>query len=316
MGNIFVSIAAYRDTECYWTLKDLYDKAKYPERVFVGLCLQTSPSDDDLTKNPVQSHHGQIRVLKYDSEQSKGVCWARSKIQSLWRGEEYFLQLDAHMRFDQDWDEKLILQLKNCDSKKPVLSSYPPAYDPPNTLHGNQVSIINFAPFDAYSGMIYGFYSYMWPVNRMPERPVKRYVCICNFVFASSDIIKEVPYDPHVYWFGEEITYSVRAWTHGWDIFAPNDTSVYHWYNTKRTKHWDEHSREWWKENSKSFARVKHLLGTEPVYADNPHLVDLGKYGLGTVRSIHEYELEAGINFRTKSIIENKALTSEKLMKL
>ena len=35
--TIFVQIASYRDPELQWTLKDLFEKAKRPENIFVGI---------------------------------------------------------------------------------------------------------------------------------------------------------------------------------------------------------------------------------------------------------------------------------------
>ena len=36
--RIFVSIASYRDTECQWPVKSLFERARPPERVFAGTC--------------------------------------------------------------------------------------------------------------------------------------------------------------------------------------------------------------------------------------------------------------------------------------
>ena len=38
--RIFVSIAAYRDPECAWTLHSLFAAAAHPERVRVGVVWQ------------------------------------------------------------------------------------------------------------------------------------------------------------------------------------------------------------------------------------------------------------------------------------
>lgn len=38
--RIYVSIAAYRDPECQWTMRDLFKQATHPERVFVGVVWQ------------------------------------------------------------------------------------------------------------------------------------------------------------------------------------------------------------------------------------------------------------------------------------
>ena len=39
-----------------------------------------------------------------------------------------------------------------------------------------------------------------------------------------------VPYDPTLYFLGEEITLAVRAYTHGYDLFHPSETIVWHEY--------------------------------------------------------------------------------------
>src|SRR5260221_13345699 len=46
LPRIFVSIASYRDTECQWTVKDLFEKARHPERVFAGICWQFIAAED------------------------------------------------------------------------------------------------------------------------------------------------------------------------------------------------------------------------------------------------------------------------------
>ncbi len=52
--------------------------------------------------------------------------------QKLWAGEEYYLQIDSHMRFAPGWDEQLIHWLAACEQQaqfgKAVLSTYPPDF--------------------------------------------------------------------------------------------------------------------------------------------------------------------------------------------
>ena len=43
--------------------------------------------------------------------------------------EEYYLQIDSHMRFAEGWDSEIISQLKACPANWPVLSTYPPGYE-------------------------------------------------------------------------------------------------------------------------------------------------------------------------------------------
>src|SRR6266850_4847037 len=105
--RIFVQIASYRDPECQWTLKDLFEKATNPERVFVGIAWQYVIGEDDHCFQ-IETRPKQVRIQRLNARLSKGVCWARSMTQQLWQCEEYTLQIDSHMRFEPDWDQKLI----------------------------------------------------------------------------------------------------------------------------------------------------------------------------------------------------------------
>jgi hypothetical protein len=49
-----------------------------------------------------------------DADEATGPCFARHVTQSLYRGEDYFLSLDSHMRMVQNWDELLIEELSLC----------------------------------------------------------------------------------------------------------------------------------------------------------------------------------------------------------
>jgi hypothetical protein len=62
---------------------------------------------------------------------------------------------------------------------------------------------------------------------------------------------------------------------------------------------WDDQSKRgetmFWKQQDIGRSRIRQLLGVE----DNGH--DLSEYGLGTVRTIRDYEKYAGIHFKKKS---------------
>lgn len=46
LPRIFVSVAAFRDADCQWTLRDLFVKAAHPGRVFVGVVWQIDSEAD------------------------------------------------------------------------------------------------------------------------------------------------------------------------------------------------------------------------------------------------------------------------------
>ena len=56
--------------------------------------------------------------------------------------------------------------------------------------------------------------------------------------------MSEVPYDPELYFHGEEITLAIRAFTHGYTLFHPPEHVLWHEYTRYyRQKHWDDHVR-------------------------------------------------------------------------
>ena len=112
--RIFVQIASYRDVDCQWTVKDLFDQATQPERVSVGICWQSESGTDQDCFREKPPRPDQVRTVSFDARQSKGQSWARLQAQKLWRGEEYTLQTNSHMRFEKGWDARLVAMLKKC----------------------------------------------------------------------------------------------------------------------------------------------------------------------------------------------------------
>ena len=114
--KIFVQIASYRDPQLIPTIKDMLEKAKKPKNIRLGIARQFHPEDgfDDLSE---YENDKRFRILNIPYTESTGVCWARNLTQQLYEGEEYTVQLDSHMRFEQDWDDTLIKMIKKLQKK-------------------------------------------------------------------------------------------------------------------------------------------------------------------------------------------------------
>lgn len=294
-GRIFVGIAAYRDPDCQWTVKDLFDKAARPDRVFVGICWQLIPGRDDDCRT-VRTRPGQVREVTFHAtEESRGACWARHQVQKLWQGEEYFFQIDSHCRFEPGWDARYIEMLRACPSPRPVLTTYPAGFEPPDKLGVKRITYMTADRFHDTGVLIAG--SWTTSMKAAPAAPVPTALLAAGQVFAPGRLAEEVSYDPCIYFQGEEISMAVRLWTHGWDLFLPNDCLLYHDYTAGRNdkRHWSDNS-DWHPLSRRGTDRVMHLLGTR--HSTEPAVVfELEKYGLGTVRSLADYESHAGIDF-------------------
>jgi hypothetical protein len=119
-----------------------------------------------------------------------------------------------------------------------------------------------------------------------------------GMLFAPGNIVQEVPYDPHIYFSGEEISLAVRLWTHGWDIFQPSKVIAYHNYGKQpeRPRHWEDQI-DWTALSKESVRRLRYLLGTSD---DGNGLADIGRFGLGTTRSLAEYEQCFQLDFKLR----------------
>ena len=302
---IFVSIAAYRDSQLEPTFRDCVSKARHPQRLRFGICWQHG---DDEKPLPF-AHHPHVRVLDVDWRQSRGACWARSEIMRLYQGEDYFLQIDSHCRFATAWDERMIATMAQTGSEKPVLSTYAsgftPAFEGSEERLGGQPQLMAIQTFTA-EGL-----PQLKPVD-MPERhchtashhtsrsqPMRARFLAAGFLFTLGSFVEEVGYDPELYFFGEEIAMTLRAFTHGYDLFHPNEVLVWHDYVRSYAKrHWDDHTEE--KQPARDYStldipsreKIKRLLSNQSV----------GSYGLGPVRTLADYEAFAGLSFRERKV--------------
>ena len=298
MDKIFVQIPSYRDSELVKTIDDCISKCSDPNRLTFGIAWQHNtkdPFDHELEK---YFNDPRFTIEDIPWQDSKGACWARSLIQQMYQGERYTLQIDSHHRFAQDWDTSLIGWLDQTGSPKPLLTCYPRPY-----YAGNESIVLNTSPqvMVAIEFTSYGHARLKGDeVHITDGLPVKGRFLAAGFIFTLGKFCQECKYDPDLYFEGEEITLSLRAYTAGYDFYHPPVNVIWHDYATyDRVKHWADHTpgkveNPWYNIDSYSKQRVRQLLRMEELN------IDLGEYGLGTVRSFEEYEAYAGIDFKTK----------------
>jgi glycosyltransferase involved in cell wall biosynthesis len=307
-NTIFIQIAAYRDPQLVPTLKDMIDKAKFPENLRIGIAWQHKPGDDwdnleDFKDDP------RFRILDINYKESQGVCWARNAVQKLYQGEKYTLQLDSHHRFAQDWDDTLIemlIDLQKNGGPKPLITSYIPSFDPDNDPAARiqepwKMNFDRFIPEGAVFFLPASFDSWEDKSKPLPGRFYS-----AHFAFTVGEFCKEVTHDPNYYFHGEEISIAVRAYTHGYDIFHPNKVVCWHEYTRKgRSKQWDD-DPVWGNRNSECHLRNRKLFEMDGEKRD----IDFGPYGFGTERTLRDYEKYAGISFGKRAI--QKSVTERK----
>lgn len=295
--RIFVSIASYCDPDLPRTLGDCLANAKYPDRLRFGICWQYDvqhPVDVSLFQRDQRFH-----FLNYRIEESQGGTWARSMAQRFWDGEAYTLQVDSHMKFEPAWDETLVRMIQSFPSEKPLITVNAPLfwYDDQWRLQrqtdlGIRTTRVNgWGASDGWAP----WFDWGTPNTRSPGR--NRFIS-GNFVFTLGKWNSEVPQDPNHYYWGEEFNLTVRSFTHGYDFFLPQEIVAWHqMHPIPPRRHW-EHGQEVVQEKNRiAFERLHWLLYSDEADAHR----QLGPYGPGQQRAIRDYEIYAGMDFKTKT---------------
>jgi len=357
--SVFLSIAAYRDNTCHKTLSKSFERADHPERLFVGLvqmncqaqrgCYtgtgwgntrqwvpQKGPDPDcagifcasDLGKKYCEA--GQLRVLKLDETDSLGPFFTRFLNSHLWRGEAYFMQIDAHTDFRTGWDTTLIDMMKKTPSYPySVISNYPPSGSPSSERPWKRVSSRSFGNpnpaalcschFEELPGGSTGekkktvrlTSTMRRAVSEDAARPRHTGFVAAGFFFSHGSLAQGVPFDPFLpyIFMGEEIAMSIRFWTAGYDIYGPTVDVLAHEYVRK------EAPKYWESVNSIFSNPAIHNDLTDLLMPRLMHLVGYGEmkdrkkvpatlatrmdtYGLGSMRSGENFTKLMGFNMK------------------
>lgn len=306
--KILVSVASYCDELLFFTLKDCYGKADKPENLIFAVVDQ----NDSSQRNSIEelSFSDQIRYVYINKMETFGVSWARNIAFSLHDDEEYLLQIDSHTYFEEGWDSNILQQYSKVleNSEKPILSVYPYAFH----FDDNDVPV-----FKKPSGQ------YVMELRPHPDtpltddsavlrfraghikttKPVSGCHLAAGFIFTKASFIEEVPYDPFLYFHGEEQSLSIRAYTRGWDIYHPAWIPLYHYYKESGVSYTNQH----WHESVRDKRSLKHThlrqRSKERVnrlfYGDGM----IGSvYGLGQTRSLSDFIHFSGIDYQNKKI--------------
>jgi hypothetical protein len=304
--SIFVSIASYCDPVLGFTLARARTAASRPRDLHFGVLDQTLEPPPASTFSLLAP--ARLTYQRIDPVFARGPCWARALAMALYDGEDWFLQLDSHMDFEPGWDERLIAQAQDLlpGRRGVVISAYPNAFffhqgrAIPRPAGGNVLAHVvkPGATFDP-DHLVLGFEAHA--VNS--DRPLPGFHLGAGCLFAPGRFALDFPYDPAMYFHGEEQALAARLFTHGWDIVHMPGLPIYHLYNDgasgvpPRPLHWDPthetgRPQTWWDLEQRSRRRLTSLLAGEP----------LGAYGLGRERTLAEYARWCGIDYATKTL--------------
>jgi len=235
LDTIFVGIAAMNEIDTIQTIENALEMAAYPDNISFGVWNHSTHGEDLIYSHP------RVRIVNAHYPISMGLGVARSCVASLYGGEKYYYQIDAHMLFQKDWDEKLVEAHKRLEAGvawKPIISYFGQmwwtdedgkiqGYDPETSVIGLPMT---YSPEHRSFGL---------PINighpegaKMWEETDKPYLEHYNiqggFLFTKANFLWDVGYDPQLMFYGEELLLAMRAWTRGYRIFVIKDPIQWH----------------------------------------------------------------------------------------
>jgi hypothetical protein len=297
--SIFIQITSYHDYELEKTIRDAIDKSSGETELVFG--VHSIFYEDNSWIEPVRNI-ANVKLVESKAPKNLGMGLGRAIAHDLYNGEDYYFQIDAHSRFDQDWDTFLINEINTHKSngfKKPLISQYPKPF-----WYEGDIEKIN-----QHEEVVTQFYwkdKERFKHNRMPMQgtvlnPKGNIFSISvsgGSTFTEGEFIKP---NKLIFADGEEIFMAARAYTSGYDFFVPSEMFMYHLYygtegkNARRIVYpdWPEQTAEL---NKISVDEIRFVLSGEGI---------VGEGRLGTERTLSEYGKFCGLDFVNGEILDN-----------
>lgn len=133
MASIFVQIPAYHDLELENTIKSIYLNCSKSHIINVGVHFNYYDHIPEIIDKclSVKYDNGRVKSLINKAPHGLGTALSRYLANSFYDGEDYYLQLDSHMKLRKNWDEIIIqdfLFLREHYASKIAISAYPNMY--------------------------------------------------------------------------------------------------------------------------------------------------------------------------------------------
>jgi len=320
--SIFISIASYQDPLLVSTIFSAYENAENKNDLIFSICDQ---SDNTIDINGV-TFSDQIHYDHVDPLFSKGPCWARHRAQSFFNEEDFFLQVDSHTQFAPKWDSIFIKELEKISAnqeideyfKKPIITSYPRSFKVLDFEKGlfelntgdKHTQVITYRKDSLF---LKGSFSRQIGIPTKHTDITHAILLAAGCIFTKGAFVKEIPYDPNYYFYGEELSLAMRAFTNGYSFFHIPDVPLFHLYtdtsDIPRKLHWDpeddqKRAVKWTELDKKSLNRLDDLFADK---VEEP-------LSLGKERSLEDYALISGIDLKNNLVLDIEKATESSFL--
>jgi glycosyltransferase involved in cell wall biosynthesis len=296
MKTILVEIAAYRDNELPLTVESCLKAADHPELLRFAIYHQYGPESEHLLKT--FKSDGRFRLQQCRWQESGGVGRARRACDDMYQGEDFYLQIDAHTRFEPGWDTRLLMEWQRAAHSRAILTSYPPAY----RYDDNDTEV--YIASEPNRLVVHDFFMDRIPVfygkalSPGSTRSLQGAFCAGGFQFGPGQRCIEVPYEPRVVFIGEEVVHSLRLFAADYALFSPLDQPLSHLYI--RSQH-QKNAYHFWQDfqNDAELKAEYDMLTLRSYRVVESYLAGEAAVSVETVR---RFECFAGVDFTSHNV--------------
>jgi hypothetical protein len=309
MPSIFLQIPAYRDLELPETIKDAINKSSGKNKLVFGIHNCLKPEDSISIFDIEIPDYVEIRYTESLAPNNIGVQLSRYMSNELYLNEDYYLQTDAHMKFQQNWDILAIedyMWYESLGISNPLITMYPPNYrytdDGEIKSDDTTSSVTTRISFREFPGAFSR--EYIPSQLAITSQPGCLYTSSVSagMIFTNGSFAKIKPNKKIAFW-GEEILIAARAFTHGFNIVTARNHLVWHLYHSgqpihlaKRHHAWADWPSIWHGFDTESKSELKDIFETARI----------GDDALGSVRTLEEFGVFAGLDFKNRKIITSR----------
>lgn len=295
--TIFINIPSYKDPELWMTIDDFLKNAKNPDRVYFGV---TNQPEDIKNDKEIYSRYNKDKVLVDIVEPGSivGCQPARKNSHKFYNNQDYYLNMDSHMRSIENWDDLMINEFEDIEARrgKSVITGYVNDY----TLDENNNPIFNISTPWVYhmsqdnlnnfknTGVVQ-----MVPGHSEHTEEVESPYVSGHFFFTRSEYVKRINFVNEIAFTEEELFMALRFFTAGYNIYIPKKTYVFHRYGRPNRKlFWEDFPEKFYKADEYSRDFFNNIVNNP--LDDNTSLFK--------DRSLSDFEEYSGINFKDRSV--------------
>lgn len=261
---------------------DLFDK-QYDKIGFDKSCMSKADNPERVNIIHVKTESDELygHVLSHAMSMLKNIS-----------NDEFVMFTGNDARFVKSWDTKLVTSMYQSSSKT-VLSNISVTIDP-NKHKINKLPLFdNFAPQLCNCDLPY-FEVTRGNMIMSQKIPTQHMLLGSNFMFGFYKTFKDIPFDPNLSYKEHIILYSLRLFTHGYDIYYPVHCHVMNYEDNAVYTNRD-----------KTLSNNRKLCGyllADTIFDVDVHMVDY-KYGCGRERYAAQFARNLHIDFVKRHVV-------------